>query len=35
MVDLRLPKNSKISANGKEWDPLDNSEVTRNLRVYR
>ena len=35
MVELRLPKNSKISANGKEWDPLDNSEVTRTFRVYR
>ena len=35
MVELRLPKNSKISANGKEWNPLDNSEVTRTFRVYR
>ena len=35
MVELRLPKNSKISANGKEWHPLDNSEVTRTFRVYR
>ena len=35
MVELRLPKNSKISANGKEWNPIDNSEVTRTFRVYR
>ena len=35
MVELRLPKNSKISADGKEWDALGNSNVTKTFRVYR
>ena len=35
MVELRLPKNSKISADGKEWDALGNSNITKTFRVYR
>ena len=35
MVELRLPKNSRISSNGKEWNLLGNSEVTRTFKVYR
>ena len=35
MVELRLPKNSRISSNGKEWNSLGHSEVTRTFKVYR
>lgn len=35
MVELRLPKNSRISSSGKEWKAIGKSKITRPFRIYR
>ena len=35
MVELTLPKNSKINKNGKTWKAKEGAEKTRTFHVYR
>ena len=35
MVELRLPKNSRISSSGKEWEATSKSKITRSFKIYR
>ena len=35
MVELRLPKNSRISSDGKEWEANVQSKMVRSFKIYR